>query len=87
MRTRQSVISFGIRGMAAALRMTEDEVRVAVRAGEIAKPSMLWGNETRWGVLALADELKKRAHANCNQVVFALEALLRAEIAEGWHDA
>lgn len=83
-------IDFGVRGMAAALNMTEDEVRAAYRSGDIATPDTVRNGGPRWSVLALGDEVKKRKPADVaaglGPVKYTIEALLRAERAEGWHE-
>lgn len=75
---------FGIRGMCAALNMTEDEFYQARRNGEVSPPDSVRTREARWSVMALGAEAKKRVPAGVNPVIFCLEALQRAERAEGW---
>lgn len=79
-------IDFGVSGMAAALSMTEDEVRAAYRRGDIATPDTVRNGGPRWSALALAAEVKKRMPAGLDPIIYSMEALLRAERAEGWHD-
>lgn len=77
---------FGIRGMCAALNMTEDEFYRARRNGEVSLPDSVRTREPRWSVMALGAEAKKRVPAGVSPVIFCLEALQRAERAEGWMD-
>ena len=77
---------FGIRGMCAALNMTEAEFYQARRSGELAPPDSVRTREPRWSVMALGAEVKKRVPAGANRVLYGLEALQRAERAEGWMD-
>ncbi len=77
---------FGIRGMCAALNMTEDEFYQARRNGEVPLPDSVRTREPRWSVMTLGAEAKKRVPAGVSPVTFCLEALHRAERAEGWMD-
>lgn len=82
-------LDFGPRGMAAALNMTEVEVIQARRRGEISLPDCVRSKEPRWSVLALGEEVKKRWPAGMKglePLIFSLQALARAEQAEGWRD-
>jgi hypothetical protein len=81
---------FGMSGMAAALGITEGRLRIAYKTGDIAAPDTVHDGEPRWSVFTLADELKKHRPATLPAqglafVVWALEALTRAERAEGLH--
>lgn len=81
-------IDFGIRGMAAALNMTEDEFCTAYRNGEVERPERVFSKEPRWSVLTLGKEINKRMPPapGLENLVLAMEALLRAERAEGYHN-
>lgn len=73
-------LDFGVRGMAAALEMTEEEFRAACRRGDVGPPDSISDGGPRWTPLQLAAELKKVRPSG----VDILQALLRAEQAEGW---
>lgn len=75
---------FGIRGMCAALNMTEDEFYQARRNGEVPLPDSVRTREARWSLAALDAEAKKRMPAGANKNTYLLEALKRARRAEGW---
>lgn len=79
-------LDFGKRGMCAALNMTEDEFTDAYRNKEIAPPDSVRLREPRWSVMALGQEIKKRTPQGVNPTLYALEALARAERAEGWRN-
>lgn len=74
---------FGVRGMAAALEMTEEEFRAAYRRGDVAPPDSIGDGGPRWTHLQLVAELKKARPAGLD-ILQAAEALARAEGAEGW---
>jgi len=74
---------FGIRGMCAALNMTEDEFYQAQRRGEIGLPDVPGSWSARWSVVALDRIVRKRMPAGANRVTYPMEALQRAERAEG----
>lgn len=74
---------FGIRGMCAALNMTEDEFYQAQRRGEIGLPDIPGSYSPRWSVMALDRIVRKRMPAGANRITYPLEALQRAERAEG----
>jgi len=76
--------SVGIRGMCAALNMTEGEFYQARRSGEIPQPDEVGTREARWTVMALDQIVKKRMPAHANRITYPLEALQRARRAEGW---
>lgn len=75
---------FGIRGMCAALNMTEDEFYQARRDGEVSPPDSVRTREPRWSVAALTTEVRKRMPADASRINYLLEAQQRAEHAEGW---
>ncbi len=83
-------LDFSKRGMCAALNMAEDEFTDAYRNKEIAPPDSVRLREPRWSVMALGQEIKKRTPAHLvglEALNYQLEALARAERAEGWrHD-
>lgn len=77
---------FGMRGMCAALNMTEAEFIEARVCGEIATPDTVHMRAPRWSAMALGLELDKRMPTGVNRLIYSLEALQRAEHAEGWFD-
>lgn len=73
-------LDFGVRGMAAALNITEEEFRAFYRRGTVAPPDSIRDGGPRWTPHQLAAELKKVRPSGIDP----MEALLRAERAEGW---
>lgn len=83
-------LDFGVKSMCAALCMTEDAFVKAYRNGEIAPPDTVRLREGRWSFRALGKENNKRSPpagvTGLGHLIGALEALARAEIAEGMRD-
>ena len=77
---------FGIRGMCAALNMTEGEFYQARQRGEIGLPDVVGSYDPRWSVMALDRIVVKRMPADANRITYPLEALQRAKRAEGLMD-
>lgn len=79
---------FGVRGMAAALCMTEDEFRLAYRNGAVGAPDTVLDGAPRWFHLSLAAEVKARLPEGSGRdhALLGIKALIRAERAEGLHD-
>lgn len=90
-------LDFGKSAMCAALNMTEDELTSAYRAGEIIGPDTVRLREPRWSFSALATEITKRLPRQSADtppellsplpLLRYLEALERAEIAEGMRNS
>lgn len=78
--------SFGSRGMSAALGITEAEFVKAYLDDQVGPPDVLLGTEPRWSALALGREVKKRIPQGLGleAIGISVQALRRAEIAEGW---
>lgn len=77
---------FGTRGMSAALGITEAEFVKAYLDDQVELPDILLGTEPRWSVFALGREVKKRIPQGLGleAIGISVQALRRAEIAEGW---
>jgi hypothetical protein len=84
-------IDFGPVGLAAALGSTPEQILAWVHAGVI-RPDFVRDKAPRWHPLTLADIFKQLTPkpqdrlAALKRAVAALEALVRAEKAEGFHD-
>lgn len=83
-------ITLGIRGMAAGLRMTVDDFITAYKNKEIPPPETVYAREARWSIESFGKEVLKRVikdeDDSLKRLLLGMEALDRAERAEGWHD-
>jgi hypothetical protein len=81
-------LDFGVRGMAAALNITEEEFRAFYRRGTVAPPDSIRDGGPRWTVEGLHEVVMKyRPKDAADQLVWALQAmnaLMRAIDAEGY---